>query len=99
MRLLNWLPWRRRRLEQQLARELGDHVDRRTRELTQQGMSESRARRQAAIDLGGIPQVQEEVRDTWTWRWLDTLVRDVRYAVRMLVRTPGFSVAAVLSPR
>jgi hypothetical protein len=96
-RLFNWLPWRRRRLEQDLARELGDHIDRRTRELMQQGLTESHARRQAAIDMGGIPQVQEEVRDTWSWRWLDALARDVRYSTRALVRQPGFTVAAVLS--
>src|SRR4029453_3753426 len=96
-RFLNWLPGRRRRLEQDLARELGDHVDRRIRELMQQGVPEIRARRQAAIELGGIPQVQEEEKNTWTWRWLDTLVRDVRYAVRTLAAKPGFTVAAVLS--
>jgi hypothetical protein len=96
-RFLNWLPWRRRRLEQELARELGYHVDRRMHELMQQGVPESRARRQAAMEFGGIPQVQEEVRDTWTWRRLDTLARDVRYSVRTLAGKPGFTVAAVLS--
>ena len=96
-RFLNWLPWRRRRLEQELARELGFHVDRRMHELIQQGVPESRARRQAAMEFGGIPQVQEEVRDTWTWRRLDTLARDVRYSVRTLAGKPGFTVAAVLS--
>lgn len=97
MRLLNWLPWRRRRLEQELARELGDHVERRTQELMQHGTPETRARRQAAMELGGIPQVQEEVRDTWTWRWIDAFVGDVRYAVRTLIRRPGFTAAAALS--
>jgi putative ABC transport system permease protein len=96
-RFLNWLPWRRRRLEQELARELGYHVDRRVHELTQQGVPESRARRQVAMEFGGLPQVQEEVRDTWTWRWLDTFARDVRYSVRTLMGRPGFTVAAVLS--
>ena len=96
-RFLNWLPSRHRRLEQELARELASHVDRRMHELMQQGVPESRARRQAAIEIGGVPQVTEEVRDTWTWRWLDILARDVRYSVRTLVGRPGFSVAAVLS--
>ena len=96
-RFLNWLPWRRRRLEHELARELGYHVDRRKHELMQQGVPESQARRQAAVEFGGIPQVQEEIRDTWTWRWLDTLARDVRYATRTLRRSPGFAAAALLS--
>ena len=45
-------------------------------------LSEPEARRQASLELGGVPQVQEAVRDTWIWRWLDALVRDVRYAMR-----------------
>ena len=60
-------------------------------------MTTAEARRRASMELGGIPQVQEEVRETWTWMWLDTLVRDTRYATRTLWRTPGFTIAAVLS--
>ena len=58
------------------------------------GRSEPEARRQASLELGGVPQVQEAVRDTWIWRWLDTLVRDVRYAMRSLTRSWGFALGA-----
>jgi len=96
-RLLNLLPWRRRRMEQDLARELEDHLLRRVAELTGAGLDPALARRQATLELGGVPQTQEEVRDTWTWRRLDQLGRDVRYAGRTLRRMPGFTITAMVS--
>ena len=54
-RFLNWLPWRRRRLEHELARELGYHVDRRMHELMQQGVPEMPARRQAVVEIRRHP--------------------------------------------
>src|SRR5262249_20165195 len=94
MRLLNLFGRRRRRLEQDLDRELRYHVDRRVRELTDGGLDESDARRRAGLELGGVSRVQEDVRETWTWRWLDDLGRDTRYALRSLSRSWGFALGA-----
>jgi predicted permease len=96
-RIVNLFPWRRRRTEQDLDRELRYHVDRRVEDLTRSGLSEAEARRRAALELGGIAQVKEEVREAWIWRWLDDLSRDLRYAVRTLSRSPGFTATAMLS--
>ena len=93
-RFLNLFRWRRDRLERDLDRELRYHVDRRVDDLIKDGLSEPEARRQASLELGGVPQVQEAVRDAWIWRWLDALVRDVRYAVRSLTRSWGFALGA-----
>ena len=93
-KLLNLFPWRRDRLERDLDRELRYHVDRRVEDLIKDGLSEPEARRQASLELGGVPQVQEAVRDTWIWRWLDALVRDVRYAIRSLIKSWGFALGA-----
>jgi predicted permease len=95
--LLNLLPWRRRRLEQELDRELRYHMERRVEDLRQAGVTDADARRQAALEFGGLAQVREDVRETWVWRWLDNAGRDVRYAFRMLRRSPGFAIAALLS--
>jgi predicted permease len=98
-RLLNLLRWRRDRLEADLDRELRFHVDRRVEELINAGVGDAEARRQASLELGGVLQVQEAVRDAWMYRSLDALVRDVRYAMRSLRRGWGFAlgVGAVLA--
>ena len=96
-KIFNPFPWRRRRMEQDLDSELRYHMDLRVEDLRRSGLSEAEARRQAALELGGIAQVQEEVRDTWIWRWLDDRSRDLRYAGRTLVRSPGFTATAMLS--
>jgi predicted permease len=96
-KLFNLLRWRRTRLERDLDRELRYHVDRRVDDFTARGVSPAAARRRAALELGGLPQVQENVRDAWVWRWLEDCRRDLRHAVRTLVRTPTFTVTAILS--
>jgi predicted permease len=96
-KLLNLLPWRRRRLEDELARELRYHIDRRVDDLLRSGLSDADARRQVALEFGGVPQVQEEVRDTWVWAWLDNRTRDLQYAGRLLRRGPAFAVTAVVT--
>ena len=95
MRLLNWL--RRRRLEEDLDRELRYHLDRRVADLTAAGLSEADAWRRARIELGGAAQVREEVRDVWLTRWLRDFVYDLRFSVRLLRRAPSFTGTTVLS--
>jgi predicted permease len=96
-KLLNLLPGRRRRMERELERELRYDIDRRMADLASEGLSEDQARRRVAVEFGGMLQVQEEVRDTWLWRWLDEGRRDLAYAGRLLRRSPVFAATAVLS--
>jgi predicted permease len=83
-------------MERDLERELAFHVERRVEDLMKKGLSEGEARRRAILELGGLAQVQENVRDTWIWRGLDALMRDVRYAVRSLSRSRAFALGAGL---
>ena len=93
-RLLNLFRWRRDRLERDLDRELRYHVERRVEDLTKSGLTDVEARRQVGIELGGVPQVQDAVRDTWMSGWMDALLRDRRRAVRSLTRSWGFALGA-----
>ncbi len=96
-RLLNWLGIRRETLENDLDRELRYHVDRRVDDLVKSGVSEREARRQTSMELGGVTQVQEEVRDAWLIRWLREFVYDLKFAARSFVRSPSFTATAALS--
>jgi predicted permease len=60
------------------------------------GMTPEEARRQARIQLGGVEQVRQVARDHRGLPWLEVLARDLRYSARTLLRTPGFTVVAML---
>lgn len=92
--LFNHFRWRRDRLERDLDRELRYHVERRVEDLTKSGLTDAEAQRQVGVELGGVPQVQDAVRDTWISGWMDALVRDLRQAVRSLTRSWGFALGA-----
>src|SRR5499427_6006335 len=91
----NW--FRRKKLEAGLDRELSYHLERRISDFQKAGLSASEARRRAALELGGMAQIREEVRDVWLTRWVRDFVHDLRFSVRSFLRTPSFTVTAVLS--
>jgi putative ABC transport system permease protein len=89
--------FRKRAVEQELDEELRSSVEVLTQEKMKQGLSQSLARREALMELGGIEQVKEEVRAARAGRILEDFARDVRFAFRTLARSPGFAAAAVLT--
>jgi len=96
-RLLTILGVGRARMERDLDRELRYHLDRTIEDLKARGVSDAEARRQAALEFGSVPQVQEDVRDVWLTRWLRDGLADLRFSVRSLRRSPSFTVTALLS--
>ena len=101
MILRRWLASVRTRLrgaaaELELDDELRTHLEMAVEEYLARGMSEREARRVAHRDLGGITAVKEARRQADSLYWLDTLTQDLRYGVRILRRSPRFTVAVVL---
>ncbi|MGH9831156.1 MAG: permease prefix domain 1-containing protein, partial [Blastocatellia bacterium] len=88
---------RRKKMEEQLERELRFHIDNYTTDLIAQGVDPEEARRQSLIAVGGREQVKEQCRDARGTRWLEDFLQDFRYGVRTLRRNPGFTAAALLT--
>jgi len=93
--LANW--FRRQSLEASLDRELRYHLERRITDFEKAGLSPSEARRQAVLELGGIAQIREEVRDVWLTRWVRDFMYDLRFSVRSFLKTPTFTIISMLS--
>jgi putative ABC transport system permease protein len=85
--------WRRNR-ERDLAAELESHLELHIADNVRAGMTPEEARRQALIALGGVQQTKERYREQRKWRVFEELARDVMFAVRMLMRDRGFTIAA-----
>ena len=88
---------RRHRLDDDLRAEIADHLARRERDLVDQGMDPREAASEARRLFGNAAIVREDARELWTFRWLESLLQDVRFATRLLARTPLFTAVAVLS--
>lgn len=84
-------------LEANLDAELGGYLDEISERKIRQGILPAEARRQAVLEVGGLDQVKEQVRDTWLGTGIETTIRDVNYAIRTLRRSPGFTITALLS--
>src|SRR5262245_26427284 len=96
---MSWLRrlFSRPKLERDLDKELRFHLDYQIRDLIAQGVDPREAERQAMLSLGGLEQTKEACRDERGVRWLEDFWIDCRYGVRLLLRSPMFTCAAIFS--
>ena len=89
--------FRKRDIEQALDDELRSTLEVLTQEKIEQGLSQAVARREALIEIGGIEQVKEGVREVRAGHYVEILAGDIRYALRQLRRNQSFTAVAVLT--
>src|SRR6266404_2101740 len=85
-----------RRVEVDLDQEVRSHLEMLIAENIRAGMPPHEAQRAARIELGGVEQVKEQVRDSRMGAFLDSLLQDLRFALRQMRRSPGFALSSVL---
>jgi hypothetical protein len=88
---------RRTRFEDEMRAEMEFHLQARIDDLVAAGLSPADAARQARMEFGTPDAIKDDCRESRGLRFVDTTVQDVRFAWRMMRKTPGFTAAAIIS--
>src|SRR5205085_6163457 len=87
---------RKQSREAEMSAEIQQHLDALTERHIVAGMSPKEARNAALREFGGVEQIKEVAREQRVWRWAEEFLQDVRFGARMLLRSPTFSLLAIL---
>jgi predicted permease len=91
----HWWNWRKR--SDELEKEIQHHLQMAETERIERGASPNEAQAGARREFGNVGLVKELARDAWGWRWLEDLYEDLRFGMRTMRKSPGFTATAILT--
>jgi predicted permease len=94
---MNWQVFRRQQRYDDLSVSIREHIEERSEELMEEGVPREKAVRRARAEFGNVALIQERSREAWQWGRLESILADLKFTLRRLRKSPGFSVTVLLT--
>lgn len=96
MRSFKELLIRRGRRYDELSETIREHLEEKIADLMDRGMTQEQAEATARREFGNVTRIEERSREVWQWRSMESVLSDLKYATRLLLKAPGFSLVAIV---